>query len=815
MQVQKEVRELEMTGFENNDAKQFTIEATPEAFEILSSGVYTDKPLAVIRELSCNAYDAHVDAGTGDKPFEVHLPNHFEPFFSIRDFGKGLSHDDVMNLYTTYFKSTKKQDNNAIGCMGIGSKSPFAYVDQFTVTSYFGGVKSVYMVYINDENMPSIMLTGSEPTTEETGLEIHMMANQSDFSTFADRARRFYHRFPVHPIIKGNSSVDLTKVKYTMEGPNYKLRSNDEHLSYADHKGAYAIQGVVAYPIKVDKIRIAMTDRQKELLQSMAIDIIFPIGQLGVAASREELSYTKITQQNIVDAVKAIEAHVPQHAAKVLADAKNEFEARVLYQRWLGEGSVEARFMAKVLGRKLNWSGKEISDGKLPIYMYDRTQVEAVKTTTTASLDTDTVKTLIDLHKIDEYGDITHFSEYDLRSHRTKKLTGSHVKSFEVSAGDISGKDPEQVVVIVDDEKLNKGLARLIQHNYLDKEVAVLVIRPIVGFEQQVKDQFKGFDAFIPASTLDTPPPEVKVAKTVSDVRKLLKVRKIHEGYYSNNVETNDTDYDVVNGGTYMVLFNKGLVTPGQEWLEKGNEPETDKGPVLSLLRESVRLGLINLDKDNIYAFNSTHKHLVNKHKNWISVWELIKQRIEAKLADKDYIKNIENFYLFQALYENLDSGTHQIARMNKPLEAAVQKVVSPSSKFKKHFAEVTQITQTFDDFMFTQGVETDRYLNLGLKKGYGSQKPIDLSSVTKLLQFSTEVLKTKNVETFKTKNVETFKTKAVAKATKMADDFKNRYPLLPHLINSHLDVATQSKGIALYINMCDKTQALVKAYAA
>jgi len=79
----------------------FNIQASAKAFKILSDGLYTDKIQACIRELSCNAYDSHVAAGKADVPFKVHMPTILEPFFSVQDFGLGLSHDDIMHLYTT------------------------------------------------------------------------------------------------------------------------------------------------------------------------------------------------------------------------------------------------------------------------------------------------------------------------------------------------------------------------------------------------------------------------------------------------------------------------------------------------------------------------------------------------------------------------------------------------------------------------------------------------------------------------------------------------------------------------------------------
>ena len=116
--------------------KNFTINASSKAFKILSSGLYQNKIRAIVRELSTNALDAHIEAKNSD-PFVVHLPTSFEPFFSIQDFGTGLSEEDVLNLYTSYFSSTKTSSDDYIGALGLGSKSPFSYVDSFTIQSIF------------------------------------------------------------------------------------------------------------------------------------------------------------------------------------------------------------------------------------------------------------------------------------------------------------------------------------------------------------------------------------------------------------------------------------------------------------------------------------------------------------------------------------------------------------------------------------------------------------------------------------------------------------------------------------------------------
>ena len=161
----------------------FSILASAKAFKILSSGIYKNKILAPIRELSTNAIDIHRKFNV-DRPFEVQLPNNLNPHFVVSDFGPGLSklqimgdkELDIQGIYTTYFLSTKETEADQIGCLGLGTKSPVAYVTSFTVTSYFDGLKSVYAMYL-DGDMPNVNLVGSEPSDEPTGLEVSFGVN--------------------------------------------------------------------------------------------------------------------------------------------------------------------------------------------------------------------------------------------------------------------------------------------------------------------------------------------------------------------------------------------------------------------------------------------------------------------------------------------------------------------------------------------------------------------------------------------------------------------------------------------------------------
>ena len=84
---------------------------------------YSNPALAVIREISANALDANAEAKSETR-IEVKLPSSMSPNFSVRDFGGGLSEEDIFGLYSKYGKSTKRQANNYIGAFGIGKFAP-------------------------------------------------------------------------------------------------------------------------------------------------------------------------------------------------------------------------------------------------------------------------------------------------------------------------------------------------------------------------------------------------------------------------------------------------------------------------------------------------------------------------------------------------------------------------------------------------------------------------------------------------------------------------------------------------------------------
>ena len=120
--------------------------------EILRKNLYSDPELSVIREISCNALDAHVEANKR-VPIKITLPTFNSPQLIVRDFGKGLSHERMNDTFGDYGASTKRNSNKLIGQYGIGSKSPFAISDSYSIISRHEGKQRTYSAVINKDGI--------------------------------------------------------------------------------------------------------------------------------------------------------------------------------------------------------------------------------------------------------------------------------------------------------------------------------------------------------------------------------------------------------------------------------------------------------------------------------------------------------------------------------------------------------------------------------------------------------------------------------------------------------------------------------------
>lgn len=308
--------------------RQYGIKYTAKAFKILSNQIYSDKISAVIRELSTNAYDAHVSVNKAKVPFEVHLPTKFEPYFSVKDFGPGLSEEEIYNLYTTYFESNKIHSNDYTGCLGLGSKSPFAYCDSFLITSSNNNKETTYTCYIGENGIPCIAKMGDSVSTNDSGLEVKINVNSNDISEFVNKASLIYLWFKTKPIIKGSNVYVPLENKYIFSGKNYGVKSVADSSYYGSYNNSYIVMGNVAYPITVDELKRAKFNDFELKIVGCGLHIFVELGEVEPTPSRESLSYTEDTIKLIKKVIAEIALDINSQINASLAKAQTLWEAR-------------------------------------------------------------------------------------------------------------------------------------------------------------------------------------------------------------------------------------------------------------------------------------------------------------------------------------------------------------------------------------------------------------------------------------------------------------------------------------------------------
>lgn len=357
--VEAPVREVEGAGYV--EEADFRISADEKMFRILISGLYADKPRAIIRELWSNAFDSHALAGTPERPFECHLPTRFAPHFSVRDFGISLTHEQVMHLYTVVGKSTKTGENTSVGKFGLGSKTPFAYTDQFTVTVWLNGEKRLYNAFINSDGIPKIALFHTEQSDEEQGVEISFAVQPQDSDAFLRAAKTTVLGFDVAPVLTG-ARIDLERDlgKVVMSGRGWVLRKG-EYGSYGNR--AHIKQGCVVYPLDLGALSTALSS-EPGLRDLVGSGLIFevPIGSVDITPSRESLSYDAKTISNIVERLKEIAGEIEAPFATIVNNSMKMREAMSAYDNAFRDfTSVLPHHMVERLKRSVTWRGKSVS----------------------------------------------------------------------------------------------------------------------------------------------------------------------------------------------------------------------------------------------------------------------------------------------------------------------------------------------------------------------------------------------------------------------------------------------------------------------
>lgn len=267
--------------------------------KILRDSIYSDKVLAVIREYSANAWDAHNMSGKGEVPIMVRIPTQDDPRLLIEDYGPGMSHEDVFGRFAFYGDSSKRETNDGVGMLGIGCKCGLCYSDTIVITSRHGGLKRVYVAKLTTDGDDSLDLLSTTQWDGDTGVTIEVAVKPKDIAEFERKAKELFKYFKPRPDI----NIELPPVPKIRNKLKHGLIFDNWQYSEEDTGGGKWLAMMGCIPYKVDLEQLVDIDGKTlmpNIFKYSAGILDFPVGAIQISSSRESLEYNEGTKAALV-----------------------------------------------------------------------------------------------------------------------------------------------------------------------------------------------------------------------------------------------------------------------------------------------------------------------------------------------------------------------------------------------------------------------------------------------------------------------------------------------------------------------------------
>lgn len=305
----------------------------------LSDKMYTLKQLAAIREYSTNAADAHAVVGKPVSDIIVTLPTMEDLNFSVRDFGTGLTEEQIRDIYCVFGESTKRNSNAFNGLLGYGCKAGFAVSDSFTVTSWINGEKSIYHCIKGDsEKLHSAVLLSRQKSDEPVGIKVTIPVKVDDIRTFHQSAVDFYKYWEELPTFENMSDNDFEECSNYRAVSNIFLAGNGWEIRENEFRSPRGVAYMGYVPYRIDwnvlfhKISLdASTRAIYELIQSKDVIFYFNMGEVNFVDSRENLEYTDLTIKSLQNRIYRIFNEIKTIIQEKFDEMPDLWEAMQLY----------------------------------------------------------------------------------------------------------------------------------------------------------------------------------------------------------------------------------------------------------------------------------------------------------------------------------------------------------------------------------------------------------------------------------------------------------------------------------------------------
>jgi len=307
--------------------------------------MYSSPYVAVLREYTSNAWDAHFAAGQ-TRPVEVSLPSVLSPSLIIEDWGVGMDREQL-RMYCQYGDSPKRASNDEIGGFGLGSKSGLAIATQFTVTSIKDGKKNVVVVRLRENAGPSMGMLGETDTDLPNGVKVTIPTNEVKMFRSAVTAGMFLGWLPGSILIDGIAPEDSVHdtSKYIKVGDAGWV-SLDKSPTYGGRYTGSALIGPVAYDVDWESARLKVPHALRMGYLSRVV-LNLENGSVDLPNNRENLRYSARTSN-------AIQARVDTMVA----------EGRKVYEDQINDAkSVRSAFLRMYTAHEYGFEGEYSYNG--------------------------------------------------------------------------------------------------------------------------------------------------------------------------------------------------------------------------------------------------------------------------------------------------------------------------------------------------------------------------------------------------------------------------------------------------------------------
>lgn len=288
------------------------------------SDLYSNRPAAIVREYTTNALDAHIISGQ-TKPVEITTPNRLNPNLVIRDYGMGMSKQVLIDTYSKYGASTKRNNNLEAGQLGLGSKSGFAYTDQFTVRSVHDGHCCELIMSRNDRGAAEMTIAFDYETMDDSGLTITIPIKTYDVDAVKAEVESFSK-------YAKPGTIAVNGVLNSMPSHWEKLAENVYVVE--EHAANKIVMGNVAYPAKMfDSVYSGYGYGRSP----KSFICFVEMGEVDFVPSREDLKYTPHTNRTISSIESYIRDSITQVVQSAVEEAetwKEKMQAYLLATKW-------------------------------------------------------------------------------------------------------------------------------------------------------------------------------------------------------------------------------------------------------------------------------------------------------------------------------------------------------------------------------------------------------------------------------------------------------------------------------------------------